>query len=652
MYFLSIGESINDAFRSLMLTLCNAVYQLIVFFSDMFFRLGSAEIFKNETIKEIYARIGLILGLFMIFRVTIVLIQYVLDPDKLLDKQKGLVNIAKKMVIVVVLLGVTPSIFRFAFSMQDEIISSNVIPIVITGKRIKSDDFGHNVAWITFNSFYKFDNEHLSDVQKKSYCTALVPNSTGSNRTPLESDFLYSGTLRSAYSCVNERYDSGSNKGEYVIDFSGEGLIALAAGLIILWIIIMFTIQVAVRVFQLAYLQLIAPIPIIAYLTPKGDDNFNKWVKQCTSTYIDFFIRVAIIYFVIYIIEFLAGNSNQYFLDSVGANNMGFWDSSWLLVVMIIALLLFAKKVPDLLKEVFPSLGGAGKFSFGLKPPKEVKGAATFGIGAAAGAVGGLATGIKYGNGWKGKISGAFGGLGRGALGGMKTKGNPFQNASKGMANQRAAAQRTYERNHDGSDFWGRTTFGAYDAAHELDAFEKELKAYDDYKTKYDYVEKELEKNANVQFARAKLDQMLKSGVITENVMANGRPVIDKKTGKQMTVTRKINASDIAKANASIKNAQTVALQEEIRSGNSKIVNAMKEAEVIRDKAIQKGYKGFTGGTIIYDDPINDADKMAKAFTDNKTSSISESGEIRRLDGSRHKEYETAKANAKYNKIK
>ena len=69
-------------------------------------------------------------------------------------------------------------------------------------------------------------------------------------------------------------------KEKYIIDFDGGGFLALFIGIIILYVIVIFTIQVGVRVIQLAYLQIIAPIPIVMYLTPKGDDTLKKYMAD------------------------------------------------------------------------------------------------------------------------------------------------------------------------------------------------------------------------------------------------------------------------------------------------------------------------------------------------------------------------------------
>lgn len=53
-------------------------------------------------------------------------------------------------------------------------------------------------------------------------------------------------------------------------------MVALLVGGLCLYTGFMFTFQVAVRLIQLAYLELIAPIPIIMYITPKGDEQLKN----------------------------------------------------------------------------------------------------------------------------------------------------------------------------------------------------------------------------------------------------------------------------------------------------------------------------------------------------------------------------------------
>lgn len=383
MLFLSfwddVGGAIVEALRSLMLSFCDIIYKLIVFFFDIFVVLGKAEILTDDTLLKFYERIGLILGLFMIFRVTFSLIQYVINPDLMVDKQKGLVNIIKRVLVVVVLLGVTPSIFKFAYEAQNLVIESNVIPTVITGKNIDSTNSGANLAWYAFSSFYSYNEtalNRLSSGTTKDEAKALCPEyKDGDNNSLIKSDFMKNSSLGYAFNCVNTQIDVvvpgyDDTTKAFLIDFDGNGFVAVVVGVLILWMILMYVIQVGVRVIQLAYLQLIAPVPIIMYLAPKGEDTLNKWIKQCTTTYLDFFIRVAILYFVVFIIELLMSNDYSIFEESLGdVSNL---NLTFMKIIMIIAILIFAQRVPKLLQEVFPVSKSAASFDFGLNPKKSI----------------------------------------------------------------------------------------------------------------------------------------------------------------------------------------------------------------------------------------------------------------------------------------
>ena len=161
--------------------------------------LGNGSLLTDETLLEFYERIGLLIGLFMTFRVIFSLIQYVINPDMMIDKSKGLFNIIKRIIFVVVLLGTTPYIFKLAFNVQNMIIDSNIIPKVITGKNIDSSQSGETLAWYAFSSFFDYDEEAalLTGKNLQTGCPYL-------NTGAMENNFKEDGNLLYAYNCVME----------------------------------------------------------------------------------------------------------------------------------------------------------------------------------------------------------------------------------------------------------------------------------------------------------------------------------------------------------------------------------------------------------------------------------------------------------------
>lgn len=654
-----ISLAIRQAIRVLFGRLSAIVYEFIEVIYNLFITISKAEILDNEFVQAIYRKVGLILGLFMLFKLTFSLIQALIDPDKFTDKKTGFTAIITRSIVSIVLLGITPTIFKEAFKLQNIIVGSdntnNIIYKIIVGNPTMgySDSFGRELASDLFFSFYEDEKPPLYD-QGTIYDEEDKYKKVDFNTLERE---IRAGDIDFDYT-VNLLYLK--ENGEYVIEFNE--IFSLLIGVIVLWMVLMFTIQITIRVIQLAYLQLIAPVPILSYISdPEG--AFKKWINQCTTTFLDLFIRLAIIYFVIYLSNYISAQFANFDSNLVTSLNIpsDAPEFKWVKIFIIVGLLLFAKRVPELLKDLFPSMGGgAAGLSFGLKAPKEVssfaKGATTFGTGLVAGGVAGLATGIKHGEGVRGKIAGGLGGVFRGAAS-AKTKGNIFKNAQSGISNVKAANQRAYEKHHDGSSFWGRKM--PVHASRVADDFERELQMYKDYDSAVSIVEKELDKNSNVMAAKMQLDSILQTGKITETKRThatdkNGKLMFDS-TGnpiyKDITVTRTATARDIQKAKDTLKTEKKRILNIELHRGkNADLMSAVKSVDTIREKGFKEGYSGFSEESLL-DTTISSKDR-ASNFFDYKKNAEKESREITNQGGSRHEEYERAKANAKYNKKK
>lgn len=395
---LSLMETVQDSLRTLMLDICNIVYKLIAFCYEVLYKLGTINLLQDEAVQNLISRVTLIIGIFMVFRVTFAFVQYIVDPDAMLDKSKGVPSIVKKIIISIVLLGSTPYLFSMAFKIQKTVLDSHVLErLIFANDTIDTSTFGGVISSTVFTTFYRI-NEGPSNPNVQTYvdCKEIV-------NEYLDNEISTSnGSLDLAYACLLERTDYPANPVDkskkvgsaYIVDFDGGGTLALVAGLVTLYISFLFTLQIGVRMFQLVYLQIVSPIPIAMYITPKGDDQLKKWGQQCLTTFLDLFLRIIIIYLAMFLIEVVRDNNDFKTLFGGGA-----LYNTYVTCILMIAILIFAKKIPNLLKEIFPSLGGAAGFSYSLKMPDEAKKVGLFGVGAALGAAGAAASNMLYGAG-------------------------------------------------------------------------------------------------------------------------------------------------------------------------------------------------------------------------------------------------------------
>ena len=115
-------------------------------------------------------------------------------------------------------------------------------------------------------------------------------------------------------------------------------------------------------------MQLIDPILLFAKIDAnKGGKIFDNWFKECTTTYLDVFLRLATIYFALYIITAI---SSPYRMTT-GKEYEGF-VGILVRVFLIIGTLNFARELPKLLGSIlgidFKGMGG-----FTLSPYKKLR---------------------------------------------------------------------------------------------------------------------------------------------------------------------------------------------------------------------------------------------------------------------------------------
>lgn len=374
--FSDIGFAIEQALRTFSGQIAAVLYNFIVYLYNIFMILARAEILNDNYIQAIYNRVGMILGLFMIFKLSFSLIQSLVNPEKLTDKKSGFGNIITRCIISIVLLGITPSLFKMAFKIQNIIVgtendTNNIIYkfVVADAETENAATFGRTLATDLYFSFFTEKTEGII-----SDGNDIVIDPEGN--TVLETkDYNYlRQSVKDGSLDFNDMvyYLSLRSNGTYAIKWDVLFSIGVAAAVI--YILITYCISVATRVIQLAYLQLIAPVPILSYISdPEG--TFKNWIKQCMTTYLDLFMRLAIIYFIIAVSrQILTIMSDESKLLSSTGLSPDSGEYIWVKIFLVLGLLMFGKRVPELLKDLFPNFGGGGAASigFGLKSPKKM----------------------------------------------------------------------------------------------------------------------------------------------------------------------------------------------------------------------------------------------------------------------------------------
>lgn len=395
---------LSDAFRSFLAIFDNVVYTLISVAYQLIFTISEAQILTGSTIKDFYGRIQLIIGIFMIFKLTISIIQVVVNPELLSDKKKGFGTVITRVVTMLAMftaiiplnipnakegsynayLNENGLLFGTLYSLQHRILSTNTIEKLILGKdekyadisnkdgRTKIEKSGDNLAVFILKGFIRINRKSGASSSSNKYVCANNETIGGSGSKFLSfvlgplmpSDSLSDYKMESLYKAYNSDLitpnlltDSVTFKCDDGYAFAYFPIASTICGIILVIVLFSFCIDIAIRVFKLAILRLLAPIPILSYVDPQSAEKgtFANYNKILGTTYFELFLRIAIIEFVTVVSQSIM----EYGLDlpiTNGANIIAILAT----IIIIVAFFYFCQMAP---KFVMNAMGSKGTMS-------------------------------------------------------------------------------------------------------------------------------------------------------------------------------------------------------------------------------------------------------------------------------------------------
>ena len=347
------------------------IYSIVKYVVRLILLIANYDFFGPDVIKDISQKVYVVLGVLVLFKIVIACIQYMINPDVFDDKDKGMAGILKKTILCIGMLALVQPIFEFAIKIQGTIVST--IPGIVLGndgtnyimtehnsKDIKEeiDGIGDLVAGSTIWSFVtlkdkatnpdaKFDVEAIKDGKK----TGVKIEEWDKKANKTIDDFRENIIAGCDSGFLNINLDTKTCAYDYRI------LISTAAGLFLLYILISMTLDVGIRAIKLGLLQILAPIPIGSYVMSK--DKFDKFVKIAVKVYLDLFVRLGVIYFIIFFVQKVVIAITE---DNISIANGSYSPDSidvvFIKVVIIIALFMFAKNAPKFICDALGIDGG------------------------------------------------------------------------------------------------------------------------------------------------------------------------------------------------------------------------------------------------------------------------------------------------------
>ena len=501
----NVGQIFVSFLGGIYRTVAN-IYELMLEFATLVSQNNSV----MSAIENIMDQIYVLIAVFMLFRITVTMIEYLIDPDKVTDKSMGAGKLITRIVVSLALVIGFPLIMnnivyplQNALLQQDSFIyrlfSSNDYGSnlgsneVVSNKSclISAENFtghsadateglkgcimnnsilgvvkqiGNNRQHLPFEITYytnkssgdtsctcklyvwesKSNNSdscsvkcpnysssqyYITNIAYENYETkvqsklrgkltisltsdknqAIGANGTTSRNTPgkVFAREIVASFANKPAEIINSEF-LNSVEGDYALgkqveenEITLDLFMATITGIILICVFAILCIEVLIREFKLALLQVLAPVAFISYINP-NDKVLGNWFSKFIGCYLDLFIKILGIRIAVFFIGLFKSNLSA---------------SGIAVVLLYIGAFIFAKTVPNLISDIFgiKNMGGTFKESMNA-----LKTAALAGTGALIGGAIGAASGAGKGYSFSTIAGGLVGGLGRGFMSGSK----------------------------------------------------------------------------------------------------------------------------------------------------------------------------------------------------------------------------------------
>lgn len=367
-------------------------YFLIDNVYNLFYEVSTQNLITETVVNQVLSNVYVLVGIFAFFRIALLLINSIINPDALNKEGVGLSRIFVNTIIMLVLLVFTPTLFSMSRTFAKEVVEGNYIQKLF----INVDD-SKNIAEpgdemqrisiaavLTLDEAVENDKTYQSGKTEKAIQCLNNVNSIGENDTSTEAAKLGEGSKE----CMDNgkvkwskvaSYNSAktnTNDGKVYV-YSYKPLVLTVTGWVIVYVLLSFTFDVAKRVIELAILEIVSPLFIATIVDPKSMQTgpFKRWLKTLGNSYASLFLRVAAISIMLLCVKLLS-----YWKPSANVGAFG-------KLIILIAFLIFIKQLPKWFSNMIGMDGdGTGLGSLGIG--KKIGGAAL---------VGGLATMAGHG---------------------------------------------------------------------------------------------------------------------------------------------------------------------------------------------------------------------------------------------------------------
>ena len=402
----TLGDIFIRLFDTVAYTLVSVSYRIFLAVSELdLFGGGTA----GATLYEIFTKkMYLVLSVVMLFIFAYELILLLINPDG--DGTKKTTGLLKDFVISIALVVVLPVVFKYMTVFQLHVIKNNTIGALVLGTAPTSSNtaetaYGDSIGMVIlmafyhpqgagYESFFETTGEFKGIDQAVTDCEAGGEASHDTCQSWAEALDKWNTKMQNSGLVFAGLNDITQNSGLIKTLGDSDGseymwILCTGCGILVAWFFISYAIDLGTRAVKLGVLEIISPIPVMFNAIPKMKKSFETWKGELIKTYVELFVRLAIIFFIVKLCTLVPEFVEIIFKDPITGVKGDPFVKAITMVVLILGLLKFAKEAPELFKSLFDNGGGLFKglnFKPGVKGRIESNEYAMKGMSAVTGA--------------------------------------------------------------------------------------------------------------------------------------------------------------------------------------------------------------------------------------------------------------------------
>ena len=243
------------------------IFGLIEDAYNLIYLFGSNSLIEDTVIKDVIHNLYFVICIFAFFKLAMLLVNAIINPDKLSDKEQGAGKVVINILVMFVLLIAVPIIFTESREITSFILggtdgkNGNYINKLILGTDINGENPGSTMKKAAISALIFPESDFVDGTSPSDLCTGKCADAVNDYYAGMAED-----TADVPWSVLSHYMDvkSKNSDGDEVYVYHYTVLLTAAVGIFITYVLFSFVIDIAIRAVKMAILEMLAPLFIVS----------------------------------------------------------------------------------------------------------------------------------------------------------------------------------------------------------------------------------------------------------------------------------------------------------------------------------------------------------------------------------------------------